>query len=1543
MAQRSRSPSGHPTVIAVVGASAGGLEALQALFGGMPVEIDIAFLVVQHRLPGHESLLVDLIARRTGLPVIEGADGMVLSPGHVVLAPAGLPTWIENGHLRVGAAPEPDRIALPIDRILRSLAESCGEAGIAVILSGAGHDGALGVRAVKEAGGLIIAQEPGTAGMDLMPRAAIDTGCVDLILPPDRIGAALLDYVAHPYVAGGAEAGSGGVETQRILDQIVGLLLTKTRISFRDYKRRTLARRIERRMGICRIATMAAYLHHLRTSPGEPAALVQDLLISVTRFFRDQASFEALRQDVIVPMVAVHDRDAPIRVWVPGCATGEEAYSIAMLLTEAGAGSAEGPDFKIFASDIDERALDLARTGRYPETGAADLPPGFLDRYFEQESGGIRVNDRLRSHIVFARQDLLADPPFSQLDLISCRNLLIYAEPEAQKRLIPLFHFTLNRDGFLFLGSAETTAGRGDLFDPVSAKHRIFRRLGGQRGRTLPPGNPAGEIAGPARMERMMAEPARHGPEMMRQALMGEFVPPSVLVDSKGQIRFIHGNLQDILVIPPGEPRIDLLAMTSGDLRVQLRDALRKASTEKRKIVVGDVRPGRDSTAGSLRLSVIPIQAGRRLPEPHFVVIFQPEGRAADPPPVPADQEPLVARLEHELKVTRADLESTIQELESSNEALLTANEEITTINEEMQSTNEELETSKEELQSLNEELSTVNAQLQEKIEELEATSNDLTNLLNSTAIPTVFLDSEQRIRRFTPAAVKLFTLIPGDIGRPFTDVSRRFDDPTLLADVDAVLDKLHPAEAQVEATDGAMLLRRILPYRTQQNRIEGVVITFTDVTASIRANQQVAARARQQTIVADLSQRALAGMPAPDLFAETAAAVAAVLEVDSAAILKAGQDGRIRRLAQAGTRAADLPGGDVTADPLSDIGQAVATRLAVRVGDFLNEPSLRPTTDHDRIGSRSSVVIPFSGPPPTLLAVHDHRPDRFGDDDQNFLLSIANMLGLAMERERAEQETRSARDLAQDVIDTQRLPSLLLNEAGEIVSANAAYHLRFGTVADTVIQRRPADTCPELWQGPRLADAIRSVQNGGPAVLGLEIAHDQPDGRSTCFQVDVQRLGRTPSMIVITIDDITLTRLASEELSRAKRAAEQASAAKSRFLAAASHDLRQPLQGAVLFHSLAVGRNDNGEVEKYLDLLGSTLTVLQEMMETLLDISRLDAGIIESAVEPTPLDPILADLAAEYAPQAVAAGLRLRCVPSGLAGLTDPKLLSRILRNLITNALRYTGKGGIVVGCRRRGNAVHLQVWDSGSGIPTDQLEAIFDEFHQVQNAARERQRGLGLGLAIVRRLSDLLGHKVRVRSVLGRGSVFEVILRRAAVPAARSPARPAALPVVPPMTGPDRPCILVIEDDPIVLDAMTQALRDAGLDVRSGLDLETVVARLGKDDAGSVGCILSDYMLPGALSGIETVDLLRQRLGRNIPAILLTGDTSPDRLKEARTSGLVVMHKPVKLPDLLGAIRTIMAPDSPPATRDSATAETGGAVEAMADQVGPAAARDA
>jgi two-component system CheB/CheR fusion protein len=713
------------------------------------------------------------------------------------------------------------------------LAEDQQEKAICIILSGTGAHGTLGLQAVKANGGMAMVQDPGTAEYDSMPRHALATGLADLVLPPEQMPEALIKYAQHFYVNGGHQV-EPVEEAPDQLQRILALLLARTRFDFRGYRKKMIKRRIERRMGLKQIVTYPDYLAFLRDHPEEVRLLVKDLLIGVTNFFRDSEAFKALETLAIGPLIESKSTDDLVRVWVPGCATGEEAYSIGMLLAEHLAAAHKSCQLQIFATDVDEDSLVVARQGIYPESIEADVSPERLAHFFTlADDHHYQVTRRLRESFAFAKQNLITHAPFSKLDLISCRNLFMYLEPEVQQKLIGLFHFALNPNGYLFLGTSETIGRRTDLFEPVSKRWRLYRRLGISHVEpidfpVLPVVKEPKVFAAPSVVE---------GPTPslinLTHRLMEEYSPAAVLINHACEILYFYGPTTRYLEQPSGRPTNNLLLLARGSLRSRLRAAIDKAIAEKVPVHVAKVRLKIDSQYISISFTVKPVR-GPKVGDGLLLVVFEEETQTVSPPSGTPDittDETLVKELEAELRASKEELQTTVEELESSNEELKASNEEVMSMNEELQSSNEELETSKEEMQSLNEELNTVNNQLRDKVEELETTTVDLINLLESTDVATIFLDSKFEIKRFTPTGLKLFNLIPSDRGRPLSDISARFDASDLLHDAEIVLRGGKPDDKQVRTQEGIWWIRRITPYRTRRDQIEGVVLTFADIT----------------------------------------------------------------------------------------------------------------------------------------------------------------------------------------------------------------------------------------------------------------------------------------------------------------------------------------------------------------------------------------------------------------------------------------------------------------------------------------------------------------------------------------------------------------------------------------------------------------------------------------------------------------------------------------------------------------------------------------
>ena len=1096
-------------MVVAIGGSAGSLDAVRGLIAELPAKSGIAYILVQHLDPDHPSmlaeLLADLLAEATPFPVVEVTDGMTLAPDRLHVIPAGECMTVTSGVLQLSPLIHRKGPALPIDFLLESLARETQLRVVAVLLSGNGADGSQGVRDIHHAGGYVIVQDPLEAGYDSMPAAAIATGCVDAILPVAAMGAAIIDRrnrlpLPLPTVV-------AGEWITPVLER-----LKKGGHDFSGYKLGTMQRRIELRARMAGSASdstavvLAAYVARLANDEQELQALANDLLINVTSFFRDADVFDTLVKKIIPDMVRRHDGDRPIRVWCAGCSSGEEAWSLAMLLLEEIARSRPELKLQLFATDLDADAIAAARQGVYPVSIDRDVSRERLARFFIADDAGWRVSPRLQACVVLAVHDLLSDPAFSRIDMISCRNLLIYLQPAAQARAVGLFHFALQPGGLLLLGKAEAVIESG----------------GG---------------------------------------------PPAFTLVSRSAHLYRHS---------------------------------------------GSRKP----------LSLIPVEPGQ---------IWSVDGRATRAPSWAMSNMPSarLQALETELASIRADLARADSDPEHSDAEQLAIHADTLSRNQDFQDANEELITSQEELQSLNEELVALNGQLQETIDRQRTMADDLENILNSTNVATIFLDTENHIRFFTPATRVLFNMLPGDIGRPFTDLAPLALDAFLIADITAVQAGKQPPEREVVTASGVCFSRKVLPYRAHDNQAEGVIITYTDVT--------------------------------------------------------------IRKL------------------------------------------------------------------------------------------------------------------------------------------------------AESVMQE-------------------------------------------------------------------------------ARKTAEAANLAKSRFLAAASHDLRQPLQSLVLLQELLARKVTEPESGKLLARQEQTLESMTAMLDGLLDINRIEADAVEIAPGSFALDALLAETVQGLALQAVAGNLKLRHVRTSCHVVSDRRLLAGMLRNLVANALKYTVKGGVLIGARRRGQTVRIEVWDSGIGIPADKLDSIFEPYHQLGPATVDRGRGLGLGmglglglgLSIVRGLGNMMGHTVAVRSRdgdgPGRGSVFSITVPLAqpieATGDAGAPTR-AALPPQVSQQPAQRARILIIDDEAGVRELLAQLLHDSGHDVVSARDDSEALAALANH---TPDLIITDFRLASGRDGLELAQALRAALlqshGRNVPVIMLTGDISIEALARFAAHDIVRLSKPVRAPELVAAI---------------------------------------
>lgn len=837
-----------------IGASAGGLEALEQLLANVPLKCGMAFVVVQHLDPNRHGMLPELLQRVTPMQVKQAENLMRVEADCVYVIPPNKDLSIRHGTLYLQAPVLPRGLRLPIDSFLTSLAEDRRDQAIGIILSGMGSDGTKGFQAIKSLGGLTLVQAPKTAKFDAMPQSVIDAGLVDIVAQAGDMAMLILQHLEHSPLPAETATVPDSPARHSAFEKICELLHAQTRHDFSHYKKSTVYRRIERRMHIHELPGIADYVVYLQANPQEIELLFKELLIGVTHFFRDSAAWAYLQEHVLPEIIRANKHGATLRAWVAGCSSGEEAYTLAMVFKEAveQIKSLGRIELQIFATDLDPDAIAKARQAYYPKSIAANISPERLVRFFREDGGKFRVSQEIRQMVVFAPHNVIMDPPFTRLDILTCRNLLIYLSADLQKKILPLFHYSLKPGGILFLGSAESIGEYGDLFTPLDARARIYRRE--------PVAPRAGDVEFPTRHLTVPISTTETLPPNMtiknlqtlaEQLLLQKFSPAAVLTNAEGDVLFINGRTGKYLEPAAGKANWNIHAMARDGLRQELMLALPKALRTAETVVIRDLMVEGNGTTQAVDLTVYPICEPGLL-QGMALIIFK-DVIHAKPSPLhltgkPATDERIL-ELEEALRIAKAEIQSIREDMQSSHEELKSANEELQSTNEELQSTNEELTTSKEEMQSLNEELQMVNSELQSKVDELSATSNDMKNLLNSTDIATVFLDNLLRVRRFTSQATHIFKLIPGDIGRPLSDIAYELDYPELQHDAQEVLRTLVFSEKQITGRDGSWFIVKIMPYRTLENVIDGVVITFIDISEAKRLEAELRAARAGSTV----------------------------------------------------------------------------------------------------------------------------------------------------------------------------------------------------------------------------------------------------------------------------------------------------------------------------------------------------------------------------------------------------------------------------------------------------------------------------------------------------------------------------------------------------------------------------------------------------------------------------------------------------------------------------------------------------------------------
>jgi two-component system CheB/CheR fusion protein len=1384
-----------------LGGSAGSIPALQQFFQSLPGDSGLAFVVVIHLQPEHESQLAELLQRCTKMPVhkVEGREQV--QPNSVYVIPPRKLIRAEDGYLCLDE-PLPSRSRhVAVDLFFRTLADTHGPHSAAVVLSGADGDGAIGLKRIKERGGLTIAQNPDECEHGSMPRTAIATGMVDWVLPAADIAPRLLAYFrlekhlklpaeeAPPVPA--KEAGD-----EALLRDVLAFLRTRTGRDFANYKRATIVRRIARRMQVNGTDNLAGYLNYLRTRPDEAPALLQDLLISVTNFFRDSDCFGALEAH-LRDLFRNKGPEDTVRVWVPACATGEEAYSLAISLCDYAREIDAPPLIQVFATDLDEEAIRSAREGVYPTTIEADVSEERLRRYFSKEHRGWRVRREVREMVLFAQHDVLKDSPFSRLDLVSCRNLLIYLNREAQQRVFQTFHFALKPHGLLFLGSSETAEEVASMFGVIDKKHRIYSQrplprvnlpvLSGPTTLSLALGAPQPSPEVPSIGGRAFDQPPIPGRPMkpaegppaswsdLHFRLLETLAPPSILVDSNHDVMHLSASAGRFLQFAGGEPSRNLLRAVHPDLRIQVRAALYQAQQGGGMVemMAGPLKLGDGEAEVTIR--VWPIQEmGAEL----FMVTLGAHAPAHEPSSVPerTEADPVARHLDRELERLKGQLRDTVEQYEASTEELKASNEELQAMNEELRSATEELETSREELQSINEELSTVNSELKNKVDELGHANSDIHNLMDATQIATVFLDRDLHIMRYTPPAVALFNLIPSDVGRPLRDLASRLDYPELDKDAQRVLDRLVPIERELGLPDGSWYLTRLLPYRTVEDRIAGIVLSFIDITERKQAEEvrqwlsTVVSASADGIVSFSLDLTVLSWNGACEgIFGYTAQEIIG----QSLAIVAPGHEQQqldnVRRLGE---------------------------------GKPLNFEAIR----HRKDGSPVRVSLSVS-------PIRDHDGQVIGGTAivRDITESERAREALRASEERLRLVVENAREYAIFSIDLDRRITSWNTGAERILGYSEKEVL--GQIGDIIFTEEDrAAGAPEAEMraarsSGRAADDRFHVRKDGTRfwASGMAMLMRDSTGKDVGFVKILrdQTEERETQLALKTSQQELVQALAEQQV--AQRALQEGHQAKDRFLAVLSHELRNPLASIASASELLMTPNlPEAATEKAAQVVQRQSRAMKVLLDDLLDVSRLSLGRLKLARRPVSIGSIVESALETTRPLVQAAGhqLSLQLPAQEIEVNADPLRLSQVVTNLVTNACKYTPEGGkIHVSAEVLDGEVVITVTDNGIGMEATEIDRMFHLFSQGEAAINRSNGGLGIGLALSRTIVEMHEGWIMASSEgPGRGSQLRIGLALLRTAAQRPPSSPAPIPsVMPPaVAAPDTDAqVILVADD--------------------------------------------------------------------------------------------------------------------------------------------------
>lgn len=1311
-------------LIVGIGASAGGIQALQVFFRSVPADSGIAYVVILHLSPDHDSKLAEVLQTVTAMTVQRVTEKTTVEPNRVYVVPPNQHLTMRDGYIVPSQNMQPEDRQAPVDIFFRTLANSHGTRAVCVVLSGTGANGSMGLKRIKEMGGATFVQNPREAEFNEMPRNAIATDLVDEVLPVAQIPRKIIAYkesLGTIHIP--AEPENRPEDLQHALREIFTQLRVLTGHDFSNYKRPTLLRRIERRINIRNLPDLPAYAAFIQHNPDEITSLLKDLLISVTNFFRDKKAFEAIGTEVLPQLIQSKSPGEQLRIWVAGCATGEEAYSLAMLCAEQTLSVMGAPKIQIFATDIDEAAISHGREGYYTVNDAADVSPERLRRFFTKEGEGYRIRREIREMILFANHNFIKDPPFSHLDIVSCRNVLIYLNRTAQDRVMETFHFALNSGGFLFLGSSESADAATDLYSIFSREYHIFqsrKRL--IRSFPVPESVPTFRVEPPRlTVNNGAAEPRaieRITFGDLHQRLLEEYAPPSVVVNEEYDIVHLSERAGRYLQISGGELSQNLLKLVRPELRLELRSALYQATQRQSAVESRALKVNISDRTETVNIHVRPVLREGDIAQGFVLVLFErAEDEAAQQEIVLSADEPVARQLEEELMRLKAQLRASIEQHEFHAEELKASNEELQAMNEELRSAAEELETSKEELQSINEELRTVNQELKVKIEETSLTSNNLQNLINSASIGTIFLDRSFRIALFTPAIREIFNLIPGDHGRPLSDITHRLDYDHLLRDAEIVLDRLLTIEREVHTTDGRVFMMRVLPYRTAEDHINGVVVTFIDMTTRKQAEQDLrASEEKYRTVLATIDD----GFCIIEvLFNDHEPVDFRFLEANTAFIRYTGLP-------------MDVAG--QTIRNLLDDAEPHGLQLYARVA--LTGEAIKVEEEVKMIASAAWYEI-------NAMRIGDPGLKRVAVFFKNITERKLTEAALKESEERYRIALTSAEMAAWDwdvtadsIVWNDQHFKLLGTEPGD-TPINLAFFQQFIYTEDFDRLGKRLSNAVTTGEPFHMEFRIKRADTG-------EIRWMNGYGRAVAWAD-----GKTTRMVGVMYD-ITI----QKNLERQKE----------EFISIASHELKTPVTSIKTYAEIMYEQfTEQGDEHNagLMHKLDTQVDRLAHLVSALLDTSRISEGQLQLNLEQFDLDNLIEERIEEL--RRLTQKHTIQFSKDNIPPVTaDRERISQVLTNLISNAIKYSPGGGeILITSRSTApGEIKVSVQDHGIGIPGEMQARVFERFFRIGNPQISTYPGMGLGLYISSGIINRHGGSINVESTPGRGTTFSFTL---------------------------------------------------------------------------------------------------------------------------------------------------------------------------------------